>query len=419
MILGVASLASSASAATYYVSTSGSNGNSGSSTSPWRTLSYATGRAAAGDTILVGSGTYTETSNLLVQRANLTIRAADPANKPLLDFNTPSWQSGYSVWIDQPNVTWDGVHVRNAGGWGLWFWGANGFKLKNCRIDYSYSGAVRMDNVNGGEIANCELTQNGQCNADRTGTIDWPHAIIGWNADNIRVTANNIYRNHGEGVGPYLGCSGWYIGYNTVYDNFSVNIYVDTEEGWCTVENNLSYYTGYTIGTDPRNKPAGIRVANEASDFGLNSDDGIVEGVVIQNNMVLNCNGGIQAYPYGSKGTFKLRNSNIQHNTIAGTQNNTPGVWITGYHSGVQLKNNIVRNTGQGGLWLSRGVTSRSNYTGDPQFVTGIGNDPNGYKIKSTSLCRDTGSSSSVNYDYFWGARPFGRARDIGAHEFR
>ncbi|HYE05648.1 MAG TPA: right-handed parallel beta-helix repeat-containing protein [Planctomycetota bacterium] len=45
-------------AAQYHVSTSGSDSNSGSSSSPWRSITKAVGAARAGDTVLIGGGTY-------------------------------------------------------------------------------------------------------------------------------------------------------------------------------------------------------------------------------------------------------------------------------------------------------------------------------------------------------------------------
>jgi uncharacterized repeat protein (TIGR02059 family) len=50
-------------ATTYYIDPSGSDSNNGSSSSPWKTLSYACSRAtSSGDIIHVNSGTYTETN---------------------------------------------------------------------------------------------------------------------------------------------------------------------------------------------------------------------------------------------------------------------------------------------------------------------------------------------------------------------
>ena len=46
--------------ATYYVSTSGNDSNSGTSTSPWRTIQNAANYAASGSTVYVGDGIYNE-----------------------------------------------------------------------------------------------------------------------------------------------------------------------------------------------------------------------------------------------------------------------------------------------------------------------------------------------------------------------
>jgi hypothetical protein len=57
--IGVLLLAAScASAATYYVATTGNDGNSGSSAKPWKTLQHAVNMVSPGATILVEAGTY-------------------------------------------------------------------------------------------------------------------------------------------------------------------------------------------------------------------------------------------------------------------------------------------------------------------------------------------------------------------------
>jgi parallel beta-helix repeat protein len=56
----VAGFNSDAAAATYYVSPSGSDGNSGTSAQPWRTVQKAANAVAAGDTVMVKAGTYYE-----------------------------------------------------------------------------------------------------------------------------------------------------------------------------------------------------------------------------------------------------------------------------------------------------------------------------------------------------------------------
>src|SRR5664280_1956586 len=60
-------------ATTYYISTSGSNSNNGSSGSPWATLAYACTKTTAGDVINVGIGTFNEGSNQAIVPAGVSI----------------------------------------------------------------------------------------------------------------------------------------------------------------------------------------------------------------------------------------------------------------------------------------------------------------------------------------------------------
>ncbi|MEM6820632.1 MAG: right-handed parallel beta-helix repeat-containing protein [Verrucomicrobiota bacterium] len=406
--------------ATKYVSKTGNNNNNGSASSPWRNIWYAVKHVGSGDTIRVKPGWYVENQTINIYISNLTIIADDPNNRPTVDFNDQNGVNDRKIWVSKAGVTWDGVNIQEAGNFGIWtYTGADNFTLKNCKVQKCYKGAIKFENNNGGRVENCTITKNGQINADRSGTLDWPHAVAGRRADDVHVKNCQIYRNHGEGVGPFFDCREWVIQGNTVYDNFSVNIYIDTSEGWCTVQNNLVYYTGYSIGSNDGNKPTGIRIANEAADFpdGPGEDNGIVEHINIRNNIILDCKSGIQAFAYAPGYKFKLKNSKIENNTIVRVQDNKLGLWISAFQSNVSVFNNIVWNTS--GISLASGINKGDNFTQDPKFITGTGTSANNYKLKSSSPCRNTGTTlSSVGFDYWWQSRPRGGAFDIGADEY-
>ena len=83
----LAFLALGAKATDRYISVSGSDGNAGTSGSPWRTLSYAAANSSSGDVIHVAPGTYVESS-----RVNL------PAGVSIIGAGTSSIiKSNYSV----------------------------------------------------------------------------------------------------------------------------------------------------------------------------------------------------------------------------------------------------------------------------------------------------------------------------------
>ena len=58
LLVAVLAISSAAFGATYYVATTGSDSNPGSSAQPWRTIQYAVDHTVAGDTILVRAGSY-------------------------------------------------------------------------------------------------------------------------------------------------------------------------------------------------------------------------------------------------------------------------------------------------------------------------------------------------------------------------
>jgi parallel beta-helix repeat protein len=105
-----------ANAATYYVSTSGNDGNNGLSlTTAWRTIQHAADTLKAGDTVNVQSGTYNEK---IVETTNGT------ANNRIIyqGVNNPVINSGGNTGflIQGDYVTITGFTIRNATNYGVW-----------------------------------------------------------------------------------------------------------------------------------------------------------------------------------------------------------------------------------------------------------------------------------------------------------
>ena len=65
-----------------YVSTTGSDSNSGTSGSPVKSINKAAQLAQAGDTVLVGAGTYNGTVSISQQRATGTVTYTTPGAFP-------------------------------------------------------------------------------------------------------------------------------------------------------------------------------------------------------------------------------------------------------------------------------------------------------------------------------------------------
>ncbi|MEM6820639.1 MAG: right-handed parallel beta-helix repeat-containing protein [Verrucomicrobiota bacterium] len=408
-------------AKTIYVATNGndSTGN-GSSSKPYKTVWFAMKKVNAGDTMRIKPGTYNETKSTGINKTGtssskkIIIRADNPSNRPTIDFNNTT--SSIGVFINTPYVIWDGVHVRE-GNWGITVQ-SHHVIIRNINVyKCTLSGVRFYEGGNDSTLEKSNIYDNGRINAARDGVNNWPHAVLGVNSNKVTVKECKIYRNHGEGVGPYRGCEDWRIRDNEIYDNWSINLYIDTDEKKCTVERNLIYYTGYMPTSDARNKPDGIRIANEIADF-FNDTTPVVSGIHIRNNIIINCRGGISSFPYAPKKEYKLKNSTIVNNTIYKTVDGKKGIRVDSHDGGVKVRNNIVRNTS--GIQLAGGVINSNNFTGDPKFVFGSGqNNANSYKLKSASPCRNAGTSSNApSNDYGKRSRPLEGVDDIGAWEY-
>lgn len=165
------------------------------------------------------------------------------------------------------------------------------------------------------------VTENGT--GPCPGTGKWGSGIKGAvGAQDLTVQGNTVYANCGEGIALTRVIGGSVIG-NTVYDNFSVNIYVDNSNG-VTVHDNRTTCTDsryYRNGSPAR----GITLAAEYySGWGFQFRD-----VTVERNYIEKCGGPrwyAPAFP-SDKGT----NVTVRDNLFSGVP--TPQVslptWVT------------------------------------------------------------------------------------------
>jgi hypothetical protein len=319
--------------------------------------------------------------------------------------------------------------------------------IKNCQIAHNYQYALRLDGWKGATVQNCNVYNNGLVNWPR-GSNNWPHAIISWQTQNVRILGNQIHDNHGEGVGPFSGSSNWLIVNNKVFDNWSVNIYIDSSADNHVVRNNLVYNTG-KYGKTGNNNSDGIRIANEDADCQTGTEDPTpaISYVRVTNNIVINTGGGIRQFNYNDPsycnrgGRSYLRNSLIANNTVVrSTSNNGVGDGIVvGKGDNVRVINNLVVEDelavyGAQGAGVSvqnnmlgapsslnaggTGISVSGMVYGNPAFVSGTGYLAQNYKLQASSPAVNKGLTlSQVPQDYERVNRPQGGAYDIGVFE--
>jgi hypothetical protein len=391
-----------------------------------------------------------------------------PDNTVVTNSNDARFEySGIRISPVASNVVLDGIAQQGAGAAiSVGFWNSkpigSNVMIKNCKIEHSWQFAIRMNEWNGVTIDNCDIRNAAlanwprgrykvDANGNRTGgRVGWPHAVISWNADNVLVQNSRITDNHGEGVGPFLRSAGWTMRNNVVGDNWSVNLYVDSEEGGHVVDRNVVYNTpGKYESADElidaaalgvNGKADGIRIANENSDLNGQADN-IVENVRITNNLVVGTNGGISSFAYFPKPVMVLQDSLIANNTLVDIKKGSKqGALTVDRAINVRVLNNIVLGgpmfVGNGQAGSAIGVQASNNIvpagvrtegeriqvdgtiTAAPTFSGGTGVAPAGYALTAGSVGIDAGVAvPDLGQDLLGGARVNGARIDVGAIE--
>lgn len=420
-------------AMTYYVATNGSDSNLGTQTSPFATIGYAINKVQAGDIVYVRKGTYYPTQGMWIGKngtASAPIKFQSyPGEKVIVDgSNLPANKDIFNIGGDY--ITIEGFEVRNGDRMGIAVWGGDHIKIlnnivhdvKSNGIFASYSDLNQVTDIliQGNRVYHNSLTNNPP--QDSGG--NWAEGINVSGVGSIRVINNKVYENYGEGIG-FQG-SGGLISRNTVYDNYSVNIYLDNATK-STVERNL-VYTTYKPEYYRFNQPAnGIQVANETGTYQLDNNK-------IINNIVI---GGGWGFYYGNyKKGGGMKNTLIANNTFykgtlgliridPDTHSNTTfannifyqvnGVQMTQFTASSALKfNNNLWYGGSAGPGAGTG-----DVTANPLLVNPGTNKASDYKPKSGSPAIEAGSTlGQVTNDYAGSTRPQGQKYDIGAYEF-
>jgi Right handed beta helix region len=391
-----------------------------------------------------------------------------PENTVVLNANDARFEySGIRVSPLASNVVLDGIAQQGSGAAiSLGFWNSlpvgNNVVIKNCKIEHSWQYAIRMNEWSGVTVENCDIRNAAlvnwprgrykvDANGARTGgRVGWPHAVISWNADNVTVQNSRIIDNHGEGVGPFLRSANWTMRNNVVADNWSVNLYVDSEDGGHVVDRNVVYNTpgkyespdelidGAALGANA--KADGIRIANESSDLnGL--PDNVVENVRVTNNLVIGTNGGISSFAYNPNPIMILKDSLIANNTLVDIKKGSKqGALTVDRAVNVRVLNNIVLGgtmfvgNGQAGSvfgvqainnLVPAGVVSEGErisvagtLTSAPTFTGGTGVTPTAYALAGGSVGINAGVEvPDLPLDLLGATRVIGSQIDVGAIE--
>lgn len=267
-------------AATYYVSTSGSDSYPGTSTQPFRTITYAYGHAVAGDTIIVMSGVYTDYTS----GWGLHLGSSGTASSPItlrsqvrggaiIDGQNAS-DRNQGVYLDGSYNIVDGFEVRNGtlGGFAVY---GNGNHILNCHIHNN--GNLASTSTNGRDGIYDDQTTSGNIyianyidhNGRSGSNLDHGIYLCGDNEEvinnvmlvnaacglqiagystvaNLKVYNNVFALNGTDGIIVWMALSGIDIKNNVFFQNghYGIGSYSASGSG-VVVDNNVSYGNGY------------------------------------------------------------------------------------------------------------------------------------------------------------------------------
>ena len=386
----VMALAGTASAATYYVATTGTNATCVAAqtiTTPAQTIAFGVGCLSAGDTLYIRTGTYAER----IDPNDYTIPSGASWVAPITIAGYPNETVTISGGVNiQDNLNlsvpvylvFDNLTLRNGLGNAFRIGGnVNHIRVKNSDIQSTKTNSVFADNTTSYlEVLNCNIHDS---------PIEF---VPAWNmttgtyglylsGNNMTITGNNIQNNTGYGIHEY-------------------------QEGGTNVSNNVianNIITGNGFDDGERGSELGGAIISSG------------DNNLFYNNIVYSNKHGVIIGHISSAG-----NNKIYNNTIYGNQG--LGLQFLADSPNTTAQNNIVYLNGNGTPgqqivdWGTTGLTADHNLITDPSFVNaGAAN----FRLQSGSAARDAGITvGAVTTDIESIARPQGVAYDIGAYEF-
>lgn len=450
--------------ATYYVSTSGSDTNTGSLSKPFRTIQHAATIAKPGDVILVRGGTYVEYLNIATSgtASKRIVFQNYPGETPIIDGNytlPPLPNAGWAkcgkkhcfhndglVDIKGDYITFAGFEIRESLGRGVRVYNGNGRPkhidiLNNHIHDIRGAGILlyQADHllIEGNDVA---FVGNFAPYDRGASELGWPGAISGNGANHVIYRGNIVHENWTEGIMPSAqgGASHIVVEDNVLWDNRALQIYVHRLEE-ARIEGNIAYCTGNSTYNRSGNYPPGIVIANE-----LQFDGGIVtKNIDVINNLVVGCKTGIEIW--NATPDYLLKNILIAHNSIINPRSKVAdkeGIGLnllSNNNSNVAVMNNLIQATGEervvyvwGGagmtfshnLWSEKppaNASSSQDVIGDAGLqnehaaIASGGVSGSSYKLTASSSANGAGKNIDVDHDFWNKSRS--SSPDIGFHE--
>lgn len=398
-----------------YVAPNGSDSNSGSVSSPLKTISAAASRAKAGTTVMIAAGTYYE---------QVVTRAAGTANAPItfksyngtavIDGSRLSWSNGGNqnqglVELRHANVRLEGLKIVNSKNTGVLL-NADNLTVLNCEISHAQRHAIstetgRQTAAGKSMIRNVTLQGNNVHNSVLRG--QGYGQAISLIADGFTVSGNRVHHNKTEGIDIWLGATRGDVVDNEVYNNGSPGIYVDGGT-YIRIHRNRVYSNG----------KGGIGASSEDSRYATRD-------IWITNNLVYDHTSGDACFVWDPD--VGAQNVLFAHNTLvnnkksfafAGRQNSIDVYNNLGYATETSLYNGSTNSTVNQGnnVWLKSAAGFVSASSKDFRLTSGSAAINKGRTL--TAPKDDRGQVFALDVDFTKAKRTDGKP-DAGAYEYR
>jgi chitodextrinase len=431
--LAILVLGATAHAADRYVSISGNDANPGTLAAPLRSVTQAAVVALPGDTIHVRGGVYSERVKIYSKGTAAARITFKPYNSEKVTFDGATVPSDKAVVTlnGTEYVDFSGFEVRNAPYIGILGWEAKQTRILDNDVHDTVRGGIWVGADTTGLSSDITVSGNSVHNTvlenqyHNMGGGGWAGAVVVSVTERATITGNRIWNNDGEGL-ISLRSNQHVVRGNTIWDNFSVELYIDNSR-FATIDRNLVYSTGNPRYLRNGERAAGIAVANETnSNMNPSSDN------VFSNNIVVGTRWGFYYGAWESGGGF--RSSKVVNNTFYGTTDAIIEI-ENDAHANSVIQNNIFYGTGSpsprytgagagvtyaNNLWYggtAGSAASASDVIANPMLANPGGTTAADYKIRvgSAAVARALNLSSLVSTDHFGSTRttPF----DVGAHQ--
>ena len=326
-------------ATNYYTATTGNDSNTGTLSSPWKTLTFSVGKLIAGDTLFVRGGIYTEAVSVWASGTSLkqiTITAYN-GELPIIDgqntYPTDSWDALMN--LGGSYINFSGFEVRNSSNnnsMGVQLYGSY-CKVSKCNVHNNNQQGILIRG-DYGIVEDCQVWQSCLSNVNGKASV-WGSGLsaardpVNGITDNATIRRNVVYNNWGEGLSTYEA-EGTIIEDNIVYDNWAQIFYISDASNVICQRNIFYQSSTYTVG---RYATVGAALADEVASKPRSTNNQIINNFFLKTPF--------SAFSWTIVSGSGLTNVLIANNTFVNSPLSTGNI-----NNGNNIINNIFTTSG-------------------------------------------------------------------------